>query len=165
MKTYLAIVAIALGTFETVTAQKADTIEACPNMTLTQSPYQLPKPGDRYFDGQGEKEVASHDICRVYARGIFKGYGHFDDDGKIVTRVYDATRRPRIGIIAALPNETTWQWLIRNHMCRDCGENHSGIAWFNWGIERAPVYENIELAPDEPLIPAYPFVEPIPGDV
>jgi len=67
----------------------------------------------------------------------------------------------------ALPNESTWQWLVRVRMCTtgDCQNgDHGSMAFMNWGDDTPPVYDNVEMEPDEKLVSSYPFREPSPSE-
>jgi hypothetical protein len=69
------------------------------------------------------------------------------------------------GLPMALPNENTWQWLVRNHLCTSGGcQGGSSLAYVNWGDAKAPIYDNIEVAPDLKLIASFPFEEPKPDN-
>jgi hypothetical protein len=67
----------------------------------------------------------------------------------------------------SLPHENTWQWLVRTGMCMigGCERARGGLAYMNWGEAQQPVYDNIEVKPDEILLAPYPFKEPAPDNL
>jgi hypothetical protein len=62
----------------------------------------------------------------------------------------------------SLPRETTWGWLSRTGMCTagDCEGGHGGTAYMNWGDAIPPVYDNIEIEPEEVLLAPYAIAGP-----
>jgi hypothetical protein len=65
----------------------------------------------------------------------------------------------------SLPGENTWQWLKRQHFCDVGACSGAGLAFMNWGSAEPPVYDNVEIEPDKPLVASQPFKEPRPGDM
>jgi hypothetical protein len=80
----------------------------------------------------------------------------------------EVRRAVPVEIRKAIPvtNETCWQWLKRTGNCTtgDCQGGHGSMAYMNWGDDTAPIYDNVEIEPDEVLVSAHPFREPSPSE-
>jgi hypothetical protein len=174
MKTRLAIVAIALVAFEptTATAQTPVRLQAVVNPLLALDCIQIARESANttlfYRErptsrppGVPPTYVLAQDVRKALPVEVRRAIPAHDR----VERERDGSRNKDTDTRISLPGENTWQWLKRQGFC-DIGPcEGGGFAFLNWTDAQPPVYDNVEVEPDAPLVASRPFAEPKPGDL